>query len=97
MHKPLSAETVATVVAQAFAEGSNRFEWEHVRGDGRHILVDVMLTAIRQGDRRILHVVWSDRGHELDSRTAVSREEELAEVPRLCGFGAPRKDSGYSS
>jgi len=76
----LSAETVATVVAQAFAEGSNRFEWEHVRGDGRHILVDVMLTAIRQGDRRILHVVWSDITEKKQAEQELARYRQGLEA-----------------
>lgn len=39
-----------------------------------------------------LHVVWSDRGRDLDSRTAVSREEELAEVDaQVASAGVPHE------
>ena len=56
----LSAEKAPALISVAFQQGSNQFEWEHIRADGEHILVEVLLTAIRQGDKELLHVVWSD-------------------------------------
>ncbi len=56
----LSAVKVVEVIEQAFKEGSNRFEWEHMRSDGEHFIAEVMLTPISFGDRQLLHVVWTD-------------------------------------
>ena len=44
----------------AFERGNHRFEWMHRRSDGEVFPVEVLLTAVRAGDRRALHVVWRD-------------------------------------
>ena len=56
----LTAEKVVEVIRVAFEEGSNEFEWEHLRSDGVPLIARVLLTPIRQGKRELLHVVWSD-------------------------------------
>lgn len=56
----LTAEKMDEVIRVAFENGSNEFEWEHIRADGAHFIARVLLTAIRQGDRDLLHVVWTD-------------------------------------
>ncbi|MFO1421664.1 MAG: response regulator, partial [Candidatus Competibacteraceae bacterium] len=55
-----SAEKVQEVVSSALAEGSSRFEWEHVRKDGSRFIVDVMTTLIRIGNRSVIYVAWTD-------------------------------------
>ncbi|MDS4020024.1 MAG: ATP-binding protein, partial [Candidatus Competibacter sp.] len=55
-----SAEKVQEVVSNALAEGSSRFEWEHVRKDGSRFIVDVMTTLIRIGNRSVIYVAWTD-------------------------------------
>ena len=56
----LSSEKVVEVINTAFETGSNAFEWEHIRANGEHFIAHVLLTAIRQGDKDVLHVVWTD-------------------------------------
>ena len=56
----LSSEKVVEVIAKAFEQGSNDFEWEHLRADGEHFIAHVLVTPIRLGGRDLLHVVWSD-------------------------------------
>jgi PAS domain S-box-containing protein len=55
-----SAEKVADVIRTTFETGSNQFEWEHLRADGEQFTARVLTTAIRQGGKDLLHVVWTD-------------------------------------
>ena len=55
-----SIDKAARIVAEALEKGATEFEWVHVRADGRHFFAEVLITAIRFGERRILHVVWRD-------------------------------------
>ena len=56
----LSAEKAEEMIALAFREGSNLFEWEHLRVDGEPFIAEVSLTPIYHHDRKLLHVVWRD-------------------------------------
>lgn len=47
-------------IAQAMSAGSSRFEWELCGLQGDVIVVEVMATTIQFGNRRVLHVVWTD-------------------------------------
>ncbi len=55
-----SVEKVEEVIATAFAQGGNEFEWEHLRVDGSSFIARVLVTPIRMGGKDVLHVVWSD-------------------------------------
>lgn len=55
-----SAIKAPAVIAKAFAEGSTKFEWQHLRSDNSPILVEVLCTALRYRDRILLHSVWTD-------------------------------------
>lgn len=46
--------------AIAMDRGSYRFEWYHQRADGEVFPVEVLLTAITNGEKTVLHVVWYD-------------------------------------
>ncbi len=48
------------MIAIALEQGSNRFEWDHIRADGEVFPVEVLLTAVPREGRQILHVVWRD-------------------------------------
>ena len=56
----LSAEKEQEVIRVAFETGTNQFEWEHIRSNGEHIFVEVLVTSMTFGDRNLLHVVWRD-------------------------------------
>ncbi len=75
----------------ALEEGANVFEWEHVRADGEHFIARVLLTAIREGGKNLLHIVWTDLTeqkkaeqqlaeyrHDLERRVAERTAELLA-------------------
>ena len=45
----------------ALKNGSNRFEWDHVRANGEVFPVEVLLTTIsNQEDKRVIHTIWRD-------------------------------------
>ena len=69
----LSANKAREVHEIAFAQGSHRFEWEHVKKDGSHFFAEVLLTPIRFRDRSIIHVVWTDI---TERKLAVQRLQE---------------------
>jgi PAS domain S-box-containing protein len=55
-----SFEKANEMIRIAFEQGSHRFEWDHKRADGEVFPVEVLLTAVEEGGRRTLHVVWRD-------------------------------------
>jgi len=69
----LSATKAAEMSRVAREEGANAFEWEHVRADGEHFIARVLLTAIREGDKNLMHIVWTDLTEQKKA------ERELAE------------------
>jgi len=56
----LSYEKAEEMIATALAQGCHRFEWIHQRADGEDFPVEVLLTAIPDEGRKVLHVVWRD-------------------------------------
>ena len=56
----LSSEKAARMLAIAQETGSHRFEWRHQRFDGEEFTIEVVLTAIYQGQKLIFHVGWRD-------------------------------------
>jgi PAS domain S-box-containing protein len=55
-----STEKAEQMMVKALAEGSTRFEWIHRRFNGEDFPVEVLLTSIPAGKRRLIHVVWRD-------------------------------------
>jgi PAS domain S-box-containing protein len=69
------------MIAIAFERGSHRFEWDHKRADGEVFPVEVLLTAVQEGGRHVLHVVWRD----ITDRRRL--EQELRQAQRLETIG----------
>lgn len=55
-----SFEKANQMMAIAFDQGSNRFEWDHQRKNGKVFPVEVLLTSIPFKEGYFLHVVWRD-------------------------------------
>ena len=70
----VSREKADEILAIAFEKGSQRFEWDHKRADGKVFPVEVLLTAIPVGGKKILHCVWRDI---TDRKQAEHEREEL--------------------
>jgi PAS domain S-box-containing protein len=67
-----SAEKEQAVIQRAVEEGSQRFEWMHLKADGTEVPIEVVLTPITQGEQQIVHVVWRD----ISERKRLEREQE---------------------
>ena len=78
-----TAEKVKELIRIAFNQGAYEFEWEHRRADGEPFTARVTLTAIRQGEKDLLHVVWNDITEEKRAR---DRIEYLAYHDPLTGL-----------
>ena len=76
-----SFEKANAMIAVAFERGSHRFEWMHRRADGEVFPVEVLLTAVQEAERRVLHVVWRD----ITERTLL--EEQLRHTQKLEALG----------
>lgn len=60
----------------AYENGSNLFEWEHIKADGSHFLVEVLLTPIYPIEENMLHVVWRDITDRKIAEYALKFEKE---------------------
>jgi len=56
----LSSEMAEEMIGIAIEKGSHRFEWIHRRLDGENFPVELTLTAIKLGDRQVIHTIWRD-------------------------------------
>ncbi|MFC2074263.1 PAS domain-containing protein [Campylobacterota bacterium] len=74
--------------ALAVKKGSHTFEWKHLTKDGKEIWVEVILTPILLGHKKVLHVVWKDI--EDKKQAAKEREEQqmlMIQQSRLASMG----------
>ena len=57
----LSSEKADEIIAIALAQGSYRFEWNHLKADGSVLPVEVLLTTIHnEVDKQVIYTVWRD-------------------------------------
>jgi len=54
-------------IADALANGSARFEWVILRSDGTELPIEVFLTPIQWGDRRVFQAVFTPQGAMKDA------------------------------
>jgi len=74
----MSYEKAEEMIATAFQNGSNRFEWDHLRADGEVIPVEVLLTAVQEEKEPALHVVWREISDRKKVEAALQKSfEEL--------------------
>jgi diguanylate cyclase (GGDEF)-like protein/PAS domain S-box-containing protein len=68
-----SEEKAKEIIALAAKEGTQRFEWEHIRKNGEVFLAEVLLTHMPDKTEEVLHVVWRD----ITKRKAAEEYEKL--------------------
>jgi signal transduction histidine kinase len=79
------AEILATGhIANAFASGSERFEWTILGRDGSELPMEVFLTRIQLGDRQLIQAVCNDitvrKQAERELLQTLAREKELGQL-----------------
>ncbi len=80
-----SFEKANEMMAVAFAEGSHRFEWDHRRFDGEVFPVEVLLTVVQRGGKRILHVVWRDITDRKRLEEQLRHSQKMEVIGQLTG------------
>ena len=67
-----SAEKAGEMLWIASELGSNVFEWELMRGNGEAFMARVLLTAIEQGGKKLLHIVLHDITEQNKAREEIA-------------------------
>ena len=80
-----SFEKANEIIATAFEHGSHRFEWDHVRADGEVFPVEVLLTAVQERGKRILHVVWRDITDRKKLEDRLRQSQKMEAIGKLAG------------
>jgi len=80
-----SRDKANEMIARAFEVGNHRFEWEHRRVDGTDFPVEVLLTAVEQGESRRLHVVWRDISERKRLERDLRHTQKMEALGRLAG------------
>ncbi len=80
-----SFEKANEMIDIAFARGSHRFEWMHKRADGEVFPVEVLLTAVQESRRPVLHVVWRDITDRKKLEDELHHAQKMQAVGRLAG------------
>ena len=75
-----SSDKASAMLDLALREGSTKFEWEHLRADGSPVLVEVMLTAVADGDRMEVFCLWNDITVKRQAETALANYQRTLEA-----------------
>jgi PAS domain S-box-containing protein len=80
-----SFEKANEMIAIAFERSSHRFEWDHKRADGEVFPVEVLLTAVQEPGRRVLHVVWRDITERKELEDKLRQAQKMEAIGKLAG------------
>lgn len=83
-----SITKVLKLIDDAYKQGLQRFEWEHVRSEGETFLVEVTLAPIIVRGRKVLHCSWHDITERKKSEDArLELEERLQRAEKMQALG----------
>ncbi|AXX92694.1 hypothetical protein CPU12_02380 [Malaciobacter molluscorum LMG 25693] len=68
------------LIKEAFANGTNRFEWQSIKSNGELIWVEVVLTVISINNENIIHTVIRDITEKKEISYKLEKEKEKAEL-----------------
>lgn len=74
-----SRDKAALLIAEALEGGNIKFDWEHLRTDGSTALIEVMLTAVADGDRIDVFTLWNDVTVKRQAEAALSAYQRTLE------------------
>lgn len=80
-----SFEKANELLERAFSRGSLRFEWLHLAADGGTFPVEVLLTAVSEEGRRVLHVVWRSLAERKLLEESLRHAQKMDAVGKLAG------------
>ncbi|MBC2837247.1 response regulator [Paragemmobacter straminiformis] len=75
-----SREKSQRLVTEAIEQGSQKFEWEHLRRDGEVVLFEVLLTAVVEDGRTDVYVLWNDITVKRQAEQALSAYQQTLEA-----------------
>lgn len=75
-----SVEKIERLLQAVMEQGSIKFDWEHLRADGTPILVEVMLTAIHEGERVEIFSLWNDITVTRQAEAALTAHQRILEA-----------------
>ncbi|HAV61703.1 MAG TPA: hypothetical protein DCY13_04975, partial [Verrucomicrobiales bacterium] len=79
-----SEEGAAHYIRKCMQEGQTRFEWIALRSDGSEVPLDVVLTRIEMGGRRVIQAMVTDiserKQAEAELKRALEHERELSQL-----------------
>ncbi len=73
----LSEEKAAKMIEKCIEEGSNRFEWLHLRPDGSHFYGDIHLIRIPETEKETILVLWRDITEAVETQKAYKETEQI--------------------
>jgi len=81
----LSFEKANEMIAIAFAQGSHRFEWDHIRANGEVFPVEVLLTVVHDDVTPTLHTVWRDITSRKQLENELRQSQKMEAIGKLAG------------
>ena len=75
-----SVEKIERLLQAVMEQGSIKFDWEHLRADGTPILVEVLLTAIHEGERVEIFTLWNDITVTRQAEAALTAHQRILEA-----------------
>jgi PAS domain S-box-containing protein len=65
----------------ALKNGSHKFEWDHIKADGKILPVEVLLTTIsKKKNHQIIHTIWRDITNRRIAEESLRKEKEILSV-----------------
>lgn len=75
-----SSEKATRLYDAVIEQGSIKFDWEHLRADGTPILLEVLLTAIEDGDQVEIFTLWNDITVTRQAEAALTAHQRILEA-----------------
>lgn len=75
-----SSTKALRLIGEAMEQGSQKFEWEHLRRDGEVVLFEVLLTAVVEDGRTDVYVLWNDITVKRQAEQALSAYQQTLEA-----------------